>query len=137
MTPAATTRPLPLAATHAPRKQYGDYAAMLADPEVEAVIVATSDAFHVPAAIQALESIHGKTSGAEQGQIAEQIAREAATPGFALEPVSFTPTPSPAAPSQAPPIPGLPQWPAARSPPPQRFLASPPAARGNRSAPGA
>jgi predicted dehydrogenase len=45
-----------MAATHAPRKQYGDYAAMLADPEVEAVIVATSDAFHVPAAIQALEA---------------------------------------------------------------------------------
>jgi uncharacterized protein YbbC (DUF1343 family) len=30
---------------------------------------------------------------------AEQIAREAATPGFALEPVAFTPTPSPAAPA--------------------------------------
>ncbi|MEY2656173.1 MAG: inositol 2-dehydrogenase [Pseudomonadota bacterium] len=45
-----------MAATHAPRRQYGDYAAMLADPEVEAVIVATSDAFHVPAAIQALEA---------------------------------------------------------------------------------
>ncbi|MDP4299992.1 Gfo/Idh/MocA family protein [Leptothrix discophora] len=45
-----------MAATHAPRRQYGDYAAMLADPEVDAVIVATSDAFHVPAAIQALEA---------------------------------------------------------------------------------
>ena len=29
---------------------------MLADPELEAVIVATSDAFHVPASIQALEA---------------------------------------------------------------------------------
>lgn len=45
-----------MAATHAPKKQFKDYAAMLADPEVEAVIVATSDAFHVPAAIQALEA---------------------------------------------------------------------------------
>jgi predicted dehydrogenase len=45
-----------MAATHAPRKQYADYAAMLADPEVDAVIVATADAFHVPAAIQALEA---------------------------------------------------------------------------------
>ncbi|RZS52923.1 Gfo/Idh/MocA family protein [Sphaerotilus mobilis] len=45
-----------MAVTHAARKQFKDYAAMLADPEVEAVIVATSDAFHVAAAIQALEA---------------------------------------------------------------------------------
>ena len=36
-----------MAATHEPRKTYADYDAMLADPELEAVIVATSDAFHV------------------------------------------------------------------------------------------
>ena len=42
-----------MAATHAPQRQYADYAQMLADPEVEAVIIATSDAFHVPASIQA------------------------------------------------------------------------------------
>ncbi|MBI1171826.1 gfo/Idh/MocA family oxidoreductase [bacterium] len=35
---------------------YLDYDAMLADPTVEAVIIATSDAFHVPAAIRALEA---------------------------------------------------------------------------------
>ncbi len=45
-----------MAATHAPQRQYADYAAMLADPEVEAVIIATSDAFHVPASIQALQA---------------------------------------------------------------------------------
>jgi predicted dehydrogenase len=45
-----------MAATYAPRKSYRDYDAMLADPEVEAVIVATSDAFHVPAASAALEA---------------------------------------------------------------------------------
>ncbi len=45
-----------MAATHAPERQYADYAAMLADPQVEAVIIATSDAFHVPASIQALEA---------------------------------------------------------------------------------
>ena len=45
-----------MAATHAPQRQYADYAAMLADPEVEAIVVATSDAFHVPAALQALEA---------------------------------------------------------------------------------
>jgi len=45
-----------MAATHAPEKSYADYDAMLADPDLEAVIVATSDAFHVPAAIRALEA---------------------------------------------------------------------------------
>ncbi len=45
-----------MAATHAPEKSYADYEAMLADPDLEAVIIATSDAFHVPAAIRALEA---------------------------------------------------------------------------------
>ncbi len=45
-----------MAATHAPERSYADYDAMLADPDVEAVIVATSDAFHVPAAVRALEA---------------------------------------------------------------------------------
>ena len=33
---------------------YLDYDAMLADPDVDAVIIATSDAFHVPAALRAI-----------------------------------------------------------------------------------
>ena len=45
-----------MAATYRPSKTYRDYDAMLADPEVEAVIVATSDGFHVPASIRALEA---------------------------------------------------------------------------------
>ncbi len=45
-----------MAHTHAPRRAYASYDAMLADPEVEAVIVATADAFHVPATIQALRA---------------------------------------------------------------------------------
>ena len=45
-----------MAATHAPAKSYRDYDAMLADPDVEAVIIATSDAFHVPASLRALEA---------------------------------------------------------------------------------
>ncbi len=45
-----------MAATHAPEKSYADYDAMLADPDLEAVIIATSDAFHVPAARRALEA---------------------------------------------------------------------------------
>lgn len=43
-----------MAATHAPRRSFADYGAMLADPELEAVIIATSDVFHVPAAARAL-----------------------------------------------------------------------------------
>lgn len=43
-----------MAATHAPDMTFSDYDAMLADPEVEAVIIATADALHVPAARRAL-----------------------------------------------------------------------------------
>jgi predicted dehydrogenase len=45
-----------MAWTHQPAKTFSDYAAMLADPELDAVIVATSDAYHVPASIAALEA---------------------------------------------------------------------------------
>jgi predicted dehydrogenase len=45
-----------MAATHQPTRSYADYATMLADPDLDAVIIATSDPFHVPAAIQALEA---------------------------------------------------------------------------------
>ena len=40
--------------THGAEKSYNDYDAMLADPQVGAVIIATADAFHVPAALRAL-----------------------------------------------------------------------------------
>ena len=39
---------------HAPQKAYADYDAMLADPDVEAVIVAIADPFHVPAVDRAI-----------------------------------------------------------------------------------
>ena len=45
-----------MAWTHAPKKSFADYDLMLADPELEAVIIATSDAFHVAASIKALEA---------------------------------------------------------------------------------
>jgi predicted dehydrogenase len=45
-----------MAWTHAPEKQFADYDAMLADPDLDAVIIATSDAFHVPSAKRALEA---------------------------------------------------------------------------------
>ncbi len=40
--------------TYQPAKRYGDYDAMLADRELDAVIIATSDGFHVPASLKAL-----------------------------------------------------------------------------------
>lgn len=43
-----------MAAIHAPRVTYVDYEAMLADPEVEAVLLATADQFHVPLARKAI-----------------------------------------------------------------------------------
>lgn len=45
-----------MAAMHAPEKAYADYDAMLADPQVDAVIIATADPFHVPASIKALQA---------------------------------------------------------------------------------
>src|SRR5215218_2998383 len=45
-----------MSAIQAPRKAYADYDAMLADPSVDAVIVAIADQFHVPMALEALEA---------------------------------------------------------------------------------
>jgi predicted dehydrogenase len=45
-----------MSAIQAPRKAYADYDAMLADPNVDAVIVAIADQFHVPMALEALEA---------------------------------------------------------------------------------
>jgi predicted dehydrogenase len=43
-----------MAAMYAPRVTYRDYDAMLADPQVEAVLLATADQFHVPLARRAI-----------------------------------------------------------------------------------
>lgn len=43
-----------MAAIHQPDRAYSDYAAMLADPEVDAVLVAIADQFHVAACRQAI-----------------------------------------------------------------------------------
>ena len=45
-----------MAAVHQPTRAYSSYEAMLADPQVDAVIVAVADQFHVPAALSALEA---------------------------------------------------------------------------------
>ncbi len=42
--------------THSPQRTFSAYGAMLADPQLDAVIVAVSDTFHVAASIQALEA---------------------------------------------------------------------------------
>ena len=45
-----------MAAIYQPERRYLDYDAMLADPEIAAVIIATSDSFHVEAARRALSA---------------------------------------------------------------------------------
>ena len=45
-----------MALTHGAERTYFDYPTMLADPALDAVIIATADAFHVPAAKLALEA---------------------------------------------------------------------------------
>jgi predicted dehydrogenase len=45
-----------MAATHAPAKSFRNYDEMLADPALDAVIIAIADAFHVPAAMAALQA---------------------------------------------------------------------------------
>src|SRR6185436_4445829 len=45
-----------MAAIHEPKQVYADYDKMLADPQVEAVIVAVADQFHVPLCLKAVEA---------------------------------------------------------------------------------
>src|SRR4051812_45795712 len=45
-----------MAVVHRPRRMFGDYNAMLDDPEVDAVVVAIADQFHVEATIAALDA---------------------------------------------------------------------------------
>jgi predicted dehydrogenase len=45
-----------MSAIHTPRRAYADYDAMLADPNIDAVIVAIADQFHVPMALKALKA---------------------------------------------------------------------------------
>ncbi|MEP0520236.1 MAG: Gfo/Idh/MocA family oxidoreductase [Hyphomicrobiales bacterium] len=45
-----------MAITHAPDKSFADYDKMLSDPNLDAVIIATADAFHVPMSIRALQA---------------------------------------------------------------------------------
>ena len=45
-----------MAAVHQPSTTFADYDAMLADDNIDAVIIAVADQFHVPLAIKALDA---------------------------------------------------------------------------------
>lgn len=68
-----------MAYTHHPQAVYKDYDTMLADPEVEAVIIGIADQFHVPMALKAIEA--GKHALIEKplGVTVEECERLAAS----------------------------------------------------------
>lgn len=45
-----------MAAIHSPRREYRDDRAMLDDPDIEAILIAIADGFHIEAALKALEA---------------------------------------------------------------------------------
>jgi predicted dehydrogenase len=77
-----------MAATHAPDRTYSDYEAMLADPDLDAVVVATSDAFHVPASLAALQAgkhvLCEKPLGVSVEEV-QALAEEVSTSGKRLQ----------------------------------------------------
>jgi predicted dehydrogenase len=77
-----------VAAEHRPARRYTDYDAMLADPELDAVIVAVADQFHVGAALRALDAgrpvLVEKPMGATVAECAELCRRVDAT-GLTLQ----------------------------------------------------
>jgi predicted dehydrogenase len=62
-----------MASTHRPTRTFHDYGAMLADPDLEAVIVATADAFHVPATLEALAAGKHVLSEKPAGVTVEEV----------------------------------------------------------------
>ena len=95
-----------IAAMHAPQKTYRDYDAMLADPDIDAIIVATADAFHVAAARAALaagkrvlcekplgvsvEEVEGlKQAVAQSGKLPQVGHMKRFDAGLALAPVAL------------------------------------------------
>ncbi len=77
-----------MAAVHQPAVAYDDFGAMLADPDLDAVIVAVADQFHVPMAIEALRA--GKPVLVEKPMAvaveeAEQLAAAARASGLTVQ----------------------------------------------------
>jgi len=73
---------------HDPRKSFASYEAMLADPDVDAVVIATADAYHVPASLQALDA--GKHVLCEKPvaatvEDAEKLSRAVARTGLVFQ----------------------------------------------------
>jgi predicted dehydrogenase len=77
-----------MAAEHGPRVTYRDYDAMLADPAIDAVLVATSDPFHVPAASRAIAAgkhvLVEKPLGVDVAEC-ETLARQVHESGLVLQ----------------------------------------------------
>jgi predicted dehydrogenase len=76
-----------MAAVHQPRVTYRDFDRLLADPQVEAVILATSDQYHVPLALKALAA--GKHVLVEKPlgvtvEECEELRRRAAASGLVV-----------------------------------------------------
>ena len=77
-----------VAAIHAPKKIYCDYDTMISDPEVDAVIVAVADQFHVPMALKAVKA--GKHVLVEKPmgvtvEECEALCDVATTPGLVVQ----------------------------------------------------
>jgi predicted dehydrogenase len=77
-----------VAAAHRPRVTYTDYDAMLADPLLDAVIVAVADQFHVPMALAALAAgkhvLVEKPMGVDVAEC-ERLAAAVAASGLVLQ----------------------------------------------------
>jgi predicted dehydrogenase len=77
-----------MTAEHNPRRAYTDYEELLADPEVDAVLVATADQFHVPAAARALAAgkhvLVEKPLGVNAAEC-ESLVREVHETGLVLQ----------------------------------------------------
>jgi len=77
-----------MAATHAPSRSFKDYDEMLADPLLDAVVIAISDTFHVSAAIKALSAgkhvLCEKPIGISVEEV-EELARAVERSGLVLQ----------------------------------------------------
>lgn len=75
-------------AEHGPRRSYVDYDEMLADPQLDAVLIATADQFHVPAASRALAAgkhvLVEKPLGVSAGEC-EALAQQVQRSGLVLQ----------------------------------------------------
>jgi predicted dehydrogenase len=77
-----------MAAVHQPRVTYRDFDRLLADPQVEAVVLATADQYHVPLALKALAA--GKHVLVEKPlgvtvEECEELRRRAADSGLVVQ----------------------------------------------------